>query len=197
MRPMPALFSDCIKGDDNSMLCFPKAYENIVVGLKWKGCLGWFVSNKEMWFLDETILIKAYLEWARDKGLSNESTISEEDERYDIPILSEDNIDIFLERIAKYHVTVDELRECLKHDIKNSSLEDVFYDWLPALYIDFDEKVLYSLYTEPASFEDYVPQGWRGHHRDFLEMIEPFNRFWCEGGQKIFDFGKGDQQNEG
>jgi len=194
---MPAVFNDCIKGDDNAMLCLPKAYENIIVGLKWENSFGWYVSCKEMWFLDETILIKAYLEWAHDKGLPPESAISEDDERYGIPILNEDNIDLFLGRIAKYSAALDELREHLKQEVKNNNLEDVFYDWLPALYIDFDEKVLYSQYTEPASYEDYMPQGWRGYHQDFLDMIEPHNRFWCEGRQMIFDFRKGDKQSEG
>ncbi len=194
---MPGFFDDCGKEDDITMLYLPKAYENIVVGLKWNGCFGWYVSYKEMWFLDQNVLIEAYMEKAHERGIPPESTMSEEDERYGIPVLNEDNIDLFLGRIAKYSAAVSELREHLKQDKKDNGSEEVFYDWLPALYIDFDEKVLYSLYTEPASFEDYVPQGWRGYYRDFLKKIEPHDRFWCEGGQMIFDFEKGDQQSEG
>jgi hypothetical protein len=145
-----------------------------------------------MWFLDETELSMEYARWAERKGLPLEPLMAEENERYNLPILSEKNVDVFIPRIAKYAVTADELREYLKVALELESREDVFYDYLPSLYIDFDKRILYSLYTEPASFEDYVPQYWEGHYKDFLNMINLHERYWCENGDTIFEFRKGD-----
>lgn len=178
------------------MQCLPEAYKKIIVGLKWNGQFSWYVSEKEMWFLDETILEKEYEQWCREKNLPLDFAVSKDDERYGILVLSEKNIQLFLPRIAKYAATVDDLQEYLKLSMEIDTPDDVFYEYMPSLYIDFDEKTLYSMYTEPASFENYVPANWRGYHQDFLDLIEPRERFWFENDSMIIDFRKGPIENE-
>jgi hypothetical protein len=56
-------------------------------------------------------------------------------------------------------------RKCTYQLIK----EDTNYRFIPALYLDFDKKELYSLYTEYESFETCAATGWSGEYEDFLK----------------------------
>lgn len=173
------------------MQCLPEAYKNIIVGLRWKGQFAWYVSLKDMWFLDETKLEKEYEKWCKDKGLSFDFAVSKDDERYGFLVLNEGNIDVFLPRISKFGASADELREYMKLAMDIKTIDDVIFEYMPSLYIDFDEKTLYSMYTEPASFEDYVPANWQGYYQDFLDLIEPSEQFWRENNKEFIDFRKG------
>ncbi len=46
------------------------------------------------------------------------------------------------------------------------------------MYVDFDKKLLYSMYIEPASYEDYVPVGWNAKYKSFLDIIPAEKRYW-------------------
>lgn len=173
------------------MQCLPEAYKNIIVGLRWRGQFTWYISLKEMWFLDETELESEYEQWCREKGLPLDFAVSKDDERYGILVLSEENIELFLPSISKYVAPTDELREYLKLAMETETLADVFFEYMPSLYINFDEKTLYSMYTEPAAFEDYVPSNWQGYYQNFLDLIEPSEQFWRENDKEIIDFRKG------
>ena len=52
------------------------------------------------------------------------------------------------------------------------------------------------MYTEPASFEDLVPQNWDSNYTDFLNLIEQKQKFWYDHGKTFFDFSRGDGPNE-
>jgi len=175
------------------MQCLPKAYQDIIVGLNWKGQFSWYVSEKEMWFMDLNKLRDITIKRFTEEGipLSRMWSTEDDEERGNIRILSEESIDLFLPRISKYAASVDELREYLKLAIEIETREYVFFEYMPTLFIDFDKKVLYSMYTEPASFEDYVPESWQGYYQDFLDMIVPNERFWYENDKVLFDFRKG------
>ncbi|MPN40665.1 hypothetical protein SDC9_188203 [bioreactor metagenome] len=173
------------------MQCLPEAYKNIIVGLKWRGKFAWYVSLKDMWFLDETALEREYEQWCKRKGLPLNFAVSEDDERYGLCVLNEKNVNLFLPRIAKYAVSSDELREYMKLAMNIKSRDEVTLEYMPSLYIDFDKKILYSMYTEPASFEDYLPANWQGYYQDFLDFIEPIEQFWRENNKEIIDFRKG------
>ncbi|WP_322906646.1 hypothetical protein [Paenibacillus campi] len=43
-------------------------------------------------------------------------------------------------------------------------------DMFPSLYVDVDGKQLFSSYPEPASYERYVPDGWRGTYGQWMEI---------------------------
>lgn len=42
---------------------------------------------------------------------------------------------------------------------------------MPSLYVDFNKKLFYSMYVEPASYEDYTPVGWDAKYNSFLDII--------------------------
>ena len=42
---------------------------------------------------------------------------------------------------------------------------------MPSLYVDFNKKLFYSMYVEPASYEDYTPVGWDAKYNSFFDII--------------------------
>ena len=176
------------------MLLEPSMTENIIVGVRWKNHFRWYVTEKEIWFMDldkmEAVTEEKWKEL--DLPLSKLVYGAEDPEREGIPILDENTIELFSQRIAEYAVPVDELRELLEFCIATESREDVFYTFLPSLYLDFDNRCLYSMYTEPSSFEYYVPQNWTGEYFSFLDIIEKDQRYWQSNDTIIFDFKEGD-----
>ena len=82
-------------------------------------------------------------------------------------------VPVFLGRVEEDVCTAVQLREIL---IANN--EDP--DCLPSLYVDFDKKVLYSMYAEPASYEDFAPSGWRAECTDFYGLIPEDEQYWIK-----------------
>lgn len=149
--------------------------EQIIVFLKWNNQYQWYISDKELWFLDYEKRIEAYGKLGYE--ISNYVDIR----RKDLLNLNSNNIELFLKRITNECVTTNELRQSLL-EYKDVDPNDWSYKYKPALYIDFDNKKLYSMYGESESYEDYVPDGWEGEFFDFLEYI-PFEfQYWIKDG---------------
>lgn len=85
--------------------------------------------------------------------------------------IGEDNVLPFLKRI--------EVDECSTKNLKKLFLyNQESDDYKPSLYVDFDKKMFYSMYIEPASYEDYVPVGWNVKYGNFLELISVEKCYW-------------------
>ena len=70
-----------------------------------------------------------------------------------------------------------ELRKiCL--EAQNKEKETWKYNYMPSLYVDFDRKELFSIYSEPASYEDYVPPGWKSDFKSFVDLIPKEYCYW-------------------
>lgn len=163
------------------MLLEPKALENIIVGLLFDNSFKWYVTPKDLWFLDRNKQADAYIKKFKEIGLGNiGNNIEEDDERKGIEVLDEHSFIDFAPRINKYSVSTEELRGLVKLNILTKSKEDTFYSFLPSLYVNFDKRELYSLYSEPASYEDFVPENWRGVYEDFLSKIDREDRYWYD-----------------
>ncbi|KJD42533.1 hypothetical protein [Paenibacillus terrae] len=174
------------------MLLEPKALENIIVGLLVENSFKWYISPKDLWFLDRKKQEDAFIKKFKELGLKNiGNNIEEDDERKGIAVLDEHSFIEFVPRINKYSVSTDELRESLKLNLLTKSKEDTFYTFIPSLYINLDKRELYSLYPEPASYEDFVPNNWIGVYEDFLSMIDSKEKYWYdENGIDILCFEK-------
>ena len=62
--------------------------------------------------------------------------------------------------------------ECSTGNLKKLFLQNQEEDdYKPSLYVDFDKKLFYSMYVEPASYEDYTPVGWDAKYNSFLDII--------------------------
>lgn len=170
------------------MLLEPKMLENIIVGLLVDNRFNWYVSPKDLWFLDRKKLEEAYMLKFKEMGLGNMGSIQIEDERSDIEMLDEYSIIDFTSKINKYAVASEELRALLKLNLLTQSKEDVIYTFSPSLYINFDKKELYSLYSEPASYENFVPENWTGVYEDFSSKIASEDKYWHdENGMNLLD----------
>ncbi|BFT72348.1 hypothetical protein [Paenibacillus sp. P36] len=154
----------------------PKYAENIIVLVKYKSSFKWFVTDKELWFLDLRKLIASYLE--RGLTIHNPEDFSD---RFDIAIVNEDNAGIFLNNIRELEVTKDELQNLLEEGTFNH-----ISDLLPSLYVDFDAKKLTSYFPEPASYEFFIPNGWKGKYNNFLGDIPEHYRYLIIKGANLF-----------
>lgn len=158
----------------------PKYAENIIVLVQYMDSYRWFVTDKEIWFLDFKKLIAAYVE----KGfhVPNPNDFSE---RFNIPVVNEDTAKAFLGNITNDEVEGEEL----KHILKQTTYQDTYIDisdMYPSLYVNFDHKQLISYYPEPASYELYVPDGWIGYYKNSVEDIPEKYWYWIVDGQNLF-----------
>jgi len=146
--------------------------DKIVVLIKFKDISQYYVTEKEAWILNEEILRKAF----EKKGY--ETVEYKEDIRYGFTILSEKNITEFLERVVEFRVEKNELQEF--YNIYNELYDDVGYVALPIFYIDFDNRIFYSFFTELGSYEVYMPYGWKGylHMGQADEYIPLDEKYW-------------------
>lgn len=158
------------------MLNKPKYAENIIALVKYKKSYRWFVTDKEIWFLDMKKLISSY----QNKGFEIPDT-NDFSERFGIGIVNEDTVEEFLQIINEFEVSNEELSQFLIQK-SYSHISDMF----PSLYIDFDNKKLISYYPEPASYEQYVPNGWLGKYEQFIEDVPQDYCYWIVNGENLF-----------
>ncbi|MES5894465.1 hypothetical protein [Bacillus cereus group sp. RP43] len=157
------------------MILEPLYAENIVVAVIYNNEFRWYVTDKELWFLDYSKLDNAY----KNLGVSIENNY-EMEERNGIKVLDNENVEVFLLRINKYNVTKEELNYLLLENIKSKNEGEDLLDFSPVLFINFDDKILYSMFPEPASYEEYVPKDWIGKYESFTEFIPESEKYWID-----------------
>lgn len=158
------------------MFNHPKYAEIIIVLVKYKGTYRWFSSDKEIWFLDLPKLVVSYLRAGFD--IRNRDDFSD---RFHIEVVNENTVENFLNQINDLEVTTEDLKAILEQQTY-AQISDMF----PSLYLDFDGKKLVSCYPEPASYEEYVPDGWLGRYEEFLEDVPEGCRYWVIRGENFF-----------
>ena len=157
------------------MILEPIYAENIIVAVIYNNEFKLYVTDKELWFLDYNKLDNEY----KNLGITVEDEY-EADERKGIKVLKGEYIDLFLQRINKDIVTKEVLNNFLCDCIKNRTERDEILNYSPVLLVNFDEKILYSMFPEQASYEAYVPEGWKGKYEDFTELIPESQKYWLD-----------------
>ena len=108
--------------------------ENIIVGVVYEKIFSWYVTNKEIWFLDYNIWSEAFD--VCDENSNYDDCI----ERRGIPVVNCTTAKQFLNNLSDYQITANELRKKLQDKrAKQEDLED-YLDFSPSLYVDFDKK---------------------------------------------------------
>lgn len=143
--------------------------ENIVVAIKQNNCIEWYILDKDYCFLDYSKLEDAY----RRKGYD---VVIDDTPRFGIKVVNELTQSLFIDKIIEYKISSEELKRML---INESEYDDKL-EYNPSILIDFDNKLLKSHYAEPESFEDYVPDGWKGKYQDFAMDIPQNQRYWID-----------------
>ncbi|MGG4385513.1 hypothetical protein ABEX08_26250 [Priestia megaterium] len=154
--------------------------ENVIVGVIHKKQFQWYVTDRELWYLDYVKFAQAF-----ESHLAVDEYI--EPERKGIEILSSENAELFLKRIQSYKADAATLLKLFEDKIESGEEEDVL-DFIPSFLVDFDQKVFYSLFPEPASFEEYVPSDWKRTYEDFTALIPETEKYWInKDGESLFE----------
>ena len=161
-------------------MCIDKD-ENALVIIKKNNHFYWFASFKEMWVLDR-------IKWFDDflsNGIDNFDP-TDHRERYNIAIVDQLNCDDFISFLKRdgYEVNRNDLSEQFyKMDLSEKKWWDV-YNFFPDIFINFDNKELFSQYVENMHYEKYVPDGWIGELNDFCKgnIIPRSEVFWIRDG---------------
>ncbi len=148
---------------------------DVIVGTLFQGEWKWYLTEKEIWILDQIKLKKQFRQLGYE--VSNEM----EPERKGIPILNEKTASTFLHRIDECKVGYNILQNMMIEKLPVSKWDDIS-EMFPSIFINFDKKELWSLFPELTSFENYVPDGWIGKYEDFYELIPIKERYWIIDG---------------
>jgi len=163
------------------MKLLPKYAQNIIVATICDNVFSWYVTEKDVWFLDLHLLKDAYKNKGYDINIAETSSI-----RYGFPVLDEQTFAAFKTKIDEYRCQTSQLCELLTVAVDDCP-ESRPYELYPSLLVDFDRKVLHNCYYEPEAFENFVPIGWKGADRDFLDDIPMSERFWVAAdGKNLF-----------
>ncbi|MCF0132040.1 MAG: hypothetical protein HUJ71_09910 [Pseudobutyrivibrio sp.] len=125
----------------------------------------WYVSYKELWYLDYNKRIYEFQEKGYTVDINSIEVI-----RRDLLEMNDIQIPVFWDRIKNDIWSYNELAEEFKKNLEE--------DYYPSLYVNFDSKHLISMYREDASYEDYIPDGWVSEYEDFLSLIPIRDRYW-------------------
>ncbi len=150
--------SDRVRGEGHLIVCVHRD--------------GWryFLSEPFYWILDR----EPWLSEATDKGHS---------ERFDIAVVTEAHEERFLQKMEPFEKTEEELRRLLLCNCDPGSTWSDIISFLPALFIDFQVKRLVSCWPDSPEFENYVPAGWTGEAKEFLDDIPLAHRYWVVDGR--------------
>lgn len=148
----------------------PEYAENIIVGIIYKNQFSWYITEKSFWVLDYEKNMNEYIE----NGYGNLIFEGFLNSRLNIPIVNSKTVDNFLEKIAEYKTETQELKDF----VFNKIIEDTILELAPSLFVDFDNKILYSNYPEMLPFERYVPEGWIGEFKDFVDYLPKDEIYW-------------------
>lgn len=150
---------------------FDVAYaENIIVGTVHDKKWVWYVSEVDTWILDSDKFSRAFGQF----DVSNTFDWN-----------NENAVEKFLYEINDESVEKYELSELLSRKLPVYDWDDLI-EFCPSLYVNFDEKILKSLYPENTKFEEFVPDKWTGHYEDFLSEIPNEEKYWIIEGVDYF-----------
>lgn len=160
------------------MILDPKYAENIIVGVIIKENFYWYITEKDVWILD----INKYAEDFIKNGYKFDIQFALRF-RGEIAIIEEERALTFLELYKENHVSSYQL----KVKIQGRGDEATVLSMRPSLYVNFDRKILYSLYPEYLAYERYVPDGWNGECYDFMDLIPEGEKYWMNGDTNLLN----------
>lgn len=141
-----------------------------------RGQYHWFRSEPSYWILDAHRWRAAFREAGYDDDLDNGS------HRFGLAVVDEQTASKFIAEMAVYSVPVDVLSD--EFLVVNELAEEWFdlAEYLPAVFVDFDSKKLWSVHGEPPSLEDHVPRGWHGVVASFFDELPSKEAYWTVDG---------------
>ncbi|EPV2524079.1 TPA: hypothetical protein ACOSBP_001131 [Enterobacter hormaechei] len=151
--------------------------DELLVIVKYEGTFYWFVAFKEMWVLDRVKWVEDFVKSGVEINLQNTHK-----ERYDIPVVNEENAQIFIDGLISdgYSYDKDDIAEEFYKRLSQKTIWWDIYELMPDLFIDFDNKRLYSEYVESMHYQEYVPDGCKVNLLIFAVM-DRYLKMKCSG----------------
>ncbi len=153
--------------------------DELLVIVKHEGRFYWFVAFKGMWVLDRVKWVEDFVKSGVEINLQNTHK-----ERYDIPVVNEENAQIFIDGLINhgYSYDKDDIAEEFYKRLSQKTIWWDIYELMPDLFIGFDNKRLYSEYVESMHYQEYVPDGWQGELVDFCSngSLPQDEMFWIK-----------------
>lgn len=153
--------------------------DELLVIVKNEGRFYWFAAFKEMWILDR---VKWIVDFVKNGVGINLQDIHKE--RYDIPVVNEENAQLFIDFLIKdgYSYDKDDMAVEFYNKLSGKTTWWDVYDLMPDLFIDFDNKRICSEYIECMHYHKYVPDGWQGELVDFCSdgSLPQDEMFWIK-----------------
>ncbi|NQX71678.1 hypothetical protein HQN90_36940 [Paenibacillus alba] len=146
------------------MKLMPEYAKNLIVGVAFHNNWSWYITEREYWFLN-----------------------IEMEDRFGIEVLDESTADSFLYNIESFKIPTTELTEILSELMDTFQNYDEVLEFLPTIHVNFDNRELYSLFPELISFENYVPNHWKGEYKDFYELVPFAERYWIVDNENLFE----------
>lgn len=150
--------------------------EELVVVVKFREKWTYYISEKEFWILDHEAWAQSFRAFGYDVPLDDFS------DRFDIAVVDQETVAIFLQEMAKDQQTLEQLRSLVTTQVKGKPWDEVSV-YFPALFVDFDACKLVSYFPEPFPFEQYIPLHWEGSYAPFFEGIPVDYRYWIIEGE--------------
>ncbi|BCN32368.1 hypothetical protein [Anaeromicropila herbilytica] len=76
--------------------------------------------------------------------------------------------------------------EELTNIIINNEYEHIS-DLIPSIYINFNKKILISNFPEPASYQEFIPDDWKGEYDSFSDLIPENQKYWLVKNKKFVE----------
>jgi hypothetical protein len=152
---------------------------DIIVGTLFQKQWRWYVTDKEIWILDQNKLKEEFIQLGHK--VPEENSL----ERENILILDEKTVSIFLPRIENFRVNHHILQNMLREKLPIFRWDEVS-EFFPSLFVNFDHCELWTVFPELTSFENYVPQNWLGQYEDFYELVPSSEKYWIIDGHDYF-----------
>lgn len=126
-----------------------------------------YLSERDYWVLDDRA-------WAMDE----EQIPYDHSDRFGIPVVNHLNAGHFLRMMRPFEIPLEVLADFYGGGVRSGWESSRLLAFAPILLVDFDARCLSSMYQELSTFETYVPNGWRGRHFDFYDLVPERYRYW-------------------
>lgn len=154
--------------------------EVIVAVVKYRDKIFYYRCERENWILD--------LNKLRDAFNENGYSVPELDEtdRFGIHTITDENVELFLQKMEPYKVTKDSLSLLLAKKFPTARSWWDVGEIFPIVFVDFDRKTLGAFYYDGVKMEKYIPDGWSGEFIDFAneypeDIFPSSEKFWIKG----------------
>lgn len=141
--------------------------KNIIVGVKYKEKFKWYLTPKVLWVFNlNTLNPGERIKYAKEII----------DYRKDLNVINKLNISTFLNNISELKTDTFTLKNSMSAMLQH---DDRFIeDFLPALYVDFDQKVYYAHCENIDYYKTSITPDFTFVDEDFLEHINSEYYYW-------------------